>query len=119
MRNFFHKLAAVMAFAAAGTGVVAWGYFYLYKTPLYKGPAPVTISQPKAPGDADIICYSLLKDYSEDSVMKGKVREVLADGSFSDDDCKTLVDYDKVVKEEERTRRKIEYFQQAQKNLGN
>lgn len=112
MKNLLTGICLIAAAAClAVAGFMAWSH-----KPLASA-KPVTITAPKAPGDASIICYSLLKDFSEDPVMKAKVGEVIADNDFSDKDCDTLVDYSKVVKAEEERRRKIQYMKDTQDNL--
>lgn len=108
-------LLGIAAICLAVAGWKAWTYQRAY--PHTAPSSTVTIKEPSVPGDASIICFSLLKDFSEESIMQSKVREVIADGDFSSDDCQTLINYSDQVKAAEEARRKNQYFLDAKDNV--
>ncbi len=81
-------------------------------------PAPAAKPKGLDVDSASIICYSLLKDFSEEEVMTSKVKEVIRDGVYTDDDCHVLIDFHNEIKKEEERRRKREYLKDAKVNVG-
>lgn len=70
-----------------------------------------------ADGQADEICYSLLKDWSKQPEMREKVRQATADNFFSDDECQDLLKYHTMIDEQAKRQRMDDYMDEAKDNV--
>lgn len=70
-----------------------------------------------ADGQADEICYSLLKDWSEQPEMREKVRQATADNFFSEDECQDLLKYHTMIDEQAKRQRMDAYMDEAKDNV--
>lgn len=124
MKSFI-KVIGITAALVGGASMIGVSLYGLQHNML-PWEAAKEIVNPKTPAkpkeldvdSASIICYSLLKDFSEDDVMANKVKEVIRDGNYTDDDCHVLIDFHNEVKKEEERRRKREYLKDAKVNVG-
>lgn len=70
-----------------------------------------------ADGQADEICHSLLKDWSEDPRMKDQVRKAVADNFFSEDECRDLLKYNTEIDAQEKRERINTMLEEAKANV--
>lgn len=103
-------IVTLLIVAAAGMLAVAG-----YKAMTFK-PLKVTEVQFQD-GEADEICYSLLKDWSEDPDMREKVQAATVDDLFTDDECQDLLKYHNLIDAQEKRARMDHYMEDAKANV--
>jgi hypothetical protein len=103
-------IVTLLLVAAAGMLAVAG-----YKAMTFKS---LDVTQVQFPdGEADEICYSLLKDWSEDPDMREKVQAATVDDLFTDDECQDLLKYHDLIDAQEKRARMDHYMEDAKANV--
>lgn len=103
-------IVTLLLVAAAGMLAVAG-----YKAMTFKSLDVAEVQFPD--GEADELCYSLLKDWSEDAGMREKVQAATADNLFTEDECHDLLDYHDAIDAREKRERMDHYMEEARANV--